>query len=204
MNLGFRVRSGGQATDVRVDQKTLSEPPKRQNVTAYRRDVCVGLAAILTGCAGRGEGGMQNTETERPSSTSEGADYATCDTESNRGPESAAKIPDPLSEARVATYVETVERDVVLPAEERISDGYVVVGAVEVEAVTHGYVARVPVNGGYYNEPAAGDATETVHYDLPMHTARYFVNERVVRRTEAVDEPADPREFGRVLVCNPA
>lgn len=102
--------------------------------------------------------------------------------------------PDSLTHEQIVTYLETVESDFVLGSN---TDGYVKIGEITTESVAHGYLAQVPVNGGYYNKAKDDNPTETIHYDLGTHTTRYFLGEQIVRRVEA----GDPREQGDVIAC---
>jgi len=184
-----------------------------------RRAVCAGLAAALAGCvdAAPSRGGTDPTDdpssepttaespdgqstTERPT-TADPPAYASCDGAATVGTESLPAIPESLTEARVATYVERVERAVVLPPASERTDGYVQIASVSTEAVLHGFLARVEVTGGYYNQPREGNTTATVHADLGTHVGNYFVNERVVRRIRDDTGASDPRDAGEVLVC---
>lgn len=168
-----------------------------------RRDVLAAIAVPFAGCGSRPLGNEATTETN-DHGTDGRPEYAGCDASSvpEDAPESATPVPDPLTEKRVEEYVEMVERDITLPPDDEIADGYVAVGTVSVEAVEHGYVASVPVNGGYYNS-GDGDATETTHYDLPTHEAQYFLSDRVVRRAEGSAGSTDPRMSGEVVACDP-
>lgn len=137
------------------------------------------------------------TATDAPSTP----DYATCDPAAVvTSPD--ASYPSPPAEQtteRVAEYVETLETAILLPPEDEMTDGWVDIGSVSVDAVDHGFLAYVPVNGGYYNEEMDG-STATQHADLGRHTASYFLNERVVRRASE-QERADAREAD-ALLCN--
>lgn len=167
-------------------------------------------SVALTGCLDFNEGdserspGSTGTPVNTPTPTDAATEptYTTCESEpiSVAVPQSASELPDTLTRESVAAYVEAVEREFVLPSD---TDGYVVLGDVTVESVAHGYLARVPVNGGYYNEAAGANATETIHYDLGTHTASYFVAEQLVRRatTRGQQTPVDPRTRGDLIVC---
>lgn len=169
-----------------------------------RRDVLTvtgGAVAALSGCLGRTETAPEHTPiTTQPTDSPTEPAYTTCtsDAESSRAPESARDIPDSLTHETIVAYLATVERDIVLPTDD---SGYVQIGEITTDAVAHGYLADVPVNGGYYNRPSHDNATETRHYDLPTHTARYFLTEQLVRRTEGRERPADPRTQGELIVC---
>lgn len=177
----------------------------------HRRSLLGSVALLLSGCATVTDDGPTESEpTERDSPTrtttsppaTEPA-YANCDSVGAVAEEldEPAAIPDPLTEDSVAEYVDGLERDIVLPPEDEISDGYVSIGTIEVETVEHGYLATVPVTGGYYNEASDDDSTVTVHADLGHHVATYFVNEQVVRRARDTTAELDPREHGDVVVC---
>lgn len=158
-----------------------------------RRAVVVAFGAMLGGCTGPGDLG----------STATAPEYVSCDpaTVSENIPDETADIPDPLTDGSVTDYVERLEREIVLPPEDEISDGYVSIGTIETETVTHGYLATVPVTGGYYNEASDETSTVTVHADLGQHIATYFVNEQLVRRARDTNAELDPREHGEVVVC---
>jgi len=197
-------------------------------VSPRRREVCAALLAAFAGCTGTTDPGGSDPEESADGTDADGTDagspstsadstpadetadespglpaYATCDGASNALPASAPAVPESLEPSAVASYVEAVERTLVLPPDDEIVDGHVIVGTVETESVEHGVLARVPVNGGYYNEPMEGNTTATVHADLGTHVGNYFVGERVVRRVRDRDGESDPREDGRVLVCRP-
>lgn len=171
-----------------------------------RRSVLGGVALMFSGCAAPTE--RDPTESDSPTRTTTSPSgtepaYASCDPDVAVAEEldSAGDIPDPLTEDSVAEYVDAIERDIVLPPEDEISDGYVSIGTIETETVEYGYLATVPVTGGYYNEASDETSTATVHADLGQHTATYFVNDQVVRRAEDTNAELDPREHGEVVVC---
>lgn len=162
-----------------------------------RRDVLAvtgGTLAALAGCVGA-------TGDSTPTGTAETPPYATCDADSlvADAPESARNRPSSLTHDRIGDYVTQVESDFVLSSD--VEDGYVKIGTPTVESVTHGYLARVPVNGGYYNREKEGNTTETVHYDLGMHKSSYFLNEQVVRRAKRRDSFPDPRKRSDLIAC---
>ncbi|MCT9097341.1 hypothetical protein [Haloarchaeobius sp. HME9146] len=162
------------------------------------------LSSFESGTDGDGDGstGRDGTNTDAQTGTPANA---TCENEfTSPKIDAAPEFPAALAEAEVSAYVEAVERTLVLPPENQISDGYVSIGTITVESVGYGYLATVPVTGGYYNE--AGEGTPTLHADLGHHTAMYFVNQQVLRRTVATGdtEPSDPRESGTLLRCRPA
>lgn len=175
-----------------------------------RRDLLattsVGVAA-LAGCFDLSDAkssetvGANQTTGGDPSPTASGTRpaYATCETEavSSTLPESARTIPDSLSHEHIVAYVESVERQIVLPVD---TDGYLNIGDISTESVAHGHLAHVPVTGGYYNE-ASDDSTETIHYDVGSYTASYFLTEHLVRRAKARDGSVDPRKQGALIVC---
>lgn len=175
-----------------------------------RRTVLVALGVALGGCAGSDPPSDTATETERESDSPTKTDtptgtepaYLHCDgpTVSTTIPTDAAVIPDSLTEESVVEYVERLEEFFALPLEDGEPDGYVSIATVSVETVDYGYIATVPVTGGYYNE-ADDDTTETVHHDLAPYTATYFVSEQVVRRAEDANTELDPRDHGEVVVC---
>lgn len=162
---------------------------------------------VLSGCISGAEtepaktSDDTHTDTDSPNTASENEpEYTTCTPEevSVSAPESAQDIPDSLTHDSIVTYVESVERDIVLPAD---TDGYLQIGETTTESVTNGFLAEVPITGGYYNEATDGDSTETVHYDLPPHTSRYFLTRNLVRRVKTQGNTADPRQEGDLLVC---
>jgi hypothetical protein len=167
------------------------------------------LAVVLSGCAGPTDGGPTEsdpTEGDTPTRTTsppatEPA-VASCDPDVTVAGKlsSVGDIPDTLTEDSVAEYVERLEREIVLPPDE-ISGGYVSIGTIETETVDYGYLATVPVTGGYYNEAPEETSTATVHADLGQHIATYFITEQVVRRAEETSAELDPREYGEVVVC---
>lgn len=162
----------------------------------------IALAGCLGGPSGTPDEPDDGTESTGQPSETEPA-YATCasGTVSADAPESAGNLPPSLAHEDVVGYVESVERDIVLPPD---ADGYVKIGAVTTESVSHGVVAEVPVTGGYYNEPGSDGSTGTVHADLAPHTARYFVTPTLCRRVKTRDGTADPREEGELLACTTA
>lgn len=162
-----------------------------------------GVLATLAGCLDQRDGGTTSDPPGSASPTAESTTtppYATCDPAavSPDAPAAAGALPDSLTPDRVVEYAEAVERAFALPSN---GDGYVQIADSAAESVAHGYLVRVPVTGGYYNRAADGTATETVHYDLAPYAARYFVTERVARRTRDTDSPADPREAGTLIAC---
>lgn len=172
-----------------------------------RRTVLVAVGTVLGGCAGPPATTDSPTETDETTTDTNSASateptYLDCDqpTISKDLPNEATAIPDSVSEDSVVEYVERLEEFVVLPLEDGEPDGYVSIGTVSVETVEYGYLATVPVTGGYYNQEQQ-DSTETVHADLGIHTATYFVTEQVVRRAEDTNTELDPREHGEVVVC---
>ncbi|WP_439026985.1 hypothetical protein [Haloarchaeobius sp. DT45] len=142
------------------------------------------------------------THTDTPTTGTPGE--PTCETEYT-APEiaDAPAFPAHLTEDEIAAYLEAVERTIVLPPESQISEGYVSIGTITVESVDQGYIATVPVTGGYYNE--AGEGTATVHADLGTHTATYLVTGQVLKRAKAggTATAVDPRESGTLLRCRP-
>jgi len=173
-----------------------------------RRAALVTIGTVLSGCASAPA--SDDDATEPASETASPTDVHTatehgvlhCDraTIEKDLPEEATAVPDTLSEETVTEYVERLEEFVALPLTDGEPDGYVGIGDVTVEAVDYGYVATVPVTGGYYNQES-DDSTETVHYDVAPYTATYFVSEQVVRRAEDDTVELDPREEGEVVAC---
>jgi len=142
-----------------------------------------------------------HTDTDSPNVESKTEpEYTTCTPEEVivSAPESAQDIPDSLTHDSIVTYVESVERDIVLPED---TDGYLQIGETTTESVANGFLADVEVTGGYYNEAKDGDSTETIHYDLPPHTSRYFLMQNLVRRVKTQGNTADPRQEGDLLAC---
>lgn len=170
----------------------------------HRRAALVAIGTVISGCAGSPDGEDSPTKTASPTDVHTATDpgYLECDraTVSTDLPAEATVVPDPLTEDSVLDYVERLEEFLALPLEDGEPDGYVGIGDVTVETVDYGYLATVPVTGGYYNQES-DDSTETVHYDMAPYTATYFVNERVVRRAEDDTAELDPREYGEVVVC---
>jgi len=172
-----------------------------------RRALLSSLAVAAAGCTAP-DSSEPTAATASPATGSTTADsatepgYATCDTPAADAEEltTTGGIPDSLSEDTARAYVTAVEKDIVLSAEDGENDGYVSIGSVAVESVEYGYLATVPVTGGYYNEDS-DDATETVHYDLAPHTATYFINDQVLRRAKDATSELDPRKQGEVIVC---
>lgn len=175
-----------------------------------RRNVLCGIGVVLSGCATTTDGPTESepTESDSPTRTTTSPSatepaHASCDPDAAVTEEldSAGDIPDPLTEDSVAEYVDALERDIVLPPEDETSDGYVSIGTIETETVEYGYLATVPVTGGYYNEASDGTSTTTVHADLGQHIATYLINEQVVRRARDTNAELDPRDHGKVVVC---
>jgi hypothetical protein len=160
-----------------------------------RRAALVAIATAVSGCAGSPLG------TDSPTPTDPG--YISCDPSdvSQNIPKDVAAIPDQLSEESVAAYAEELERAIVLPPEDEISDGYVSIGTVEAEQGERGYTATVPVTGGYYNSTPESDSESTIHADLGRYTASYFVTGQVVRRVKNATAELDARNHGEVVVC---
>jgi hypothetical protein len=172
-----------------------------------------GTAVVLSGCATATDAGPTESDSAardsptrtKPSPPATEPGYASCgpDTVVAEELDDPAVIPDPLTEDSVAAYVDPLERDIVLPPADDSSDGDISIGTIETEPVEYGYLATVPVTGGYYNEAADGTSTATVHADLGHHVATYFVTEQVVRRARETTAELDPREHGDVVVCEP-
>lgn len=174
-----------------------------------RRAVLVGVGVALGGCTGPATSsdtpaGTDDTTTPVDSDTPTPTEpaYLDCDqpTISKDLPGGVTAIPDSLSEDSVIEYVKRLEECFTLPLEDGEPDGYVSIGTIEVETVEYGYLATVPVTGGYYNRED-DDATETVHVDLAPYTATYVVTEGLVRRAKDSNTELDPREHGEVVVC---
>lgn len=164
---------------------------RRDFVAAASGSGLVALSGCLSGDGSGSAGESQSADTPA---------YTTCDPEDvlASAPESARNLPDSLTHDSIVAYVESVEPEIVLPPD---SDGYLSVGEVTTESVATGALAEVSVTGGYYNEAKDDDSTETVHYDLPPHTARYFLTRNLVRRVETDGDPADPRREGDLVAC---
>jgi hypothetical protein len=178
-----------------------------------RRTVLVALGAALGGCtapATTSDTPVETDDTATPTDSKTDSEtptatepaYLDCDraTIAKDLPQEATATPDPLTEDSVLEYVKALEEYLTLPLEDGEPDGYVSIGTIEIERVEYGYLATVPVTGGYYNQEQ-DDSTETVHADLAPYTATYFVNEQVVRRAEDSNSELDPRDYGDVVVC---
>ena len=176
-----------------------------------RRAVLTSVASVagaLAGCVtqpDRFDGATTDSETGAATPTATPTrgtpEYATCTpvlyTE-RRDPLPAP--PAELATETVAEYVVDLEETLLTPSEEDMTGGWVDIGTPTVEAVTHGYLAYVPMHGGYINEDTGGETTQ--HADLGSHTASYFVNDQVVRLERAHDERIDPRETtNNVVLC---
>lgn len=160
-----------------------------------------GVAGAFAGCTTSSEDGSDGAGTDTKSETPAMPEYATCTpvlyTE-RRDPLPAP--PAELTTETVAEYVVDLEETLLTPSEEDMTGGWVDIGTPTVEAVTHGYLAYVPMRGGYINEDIGGETTQ--HADLGSHTASYFINDQVVRLERAHDERIDPRETtNNVVLC---
>jgi len=100
--------------------------------------------------------------------------------------------PSELTTESVADYVARLEEHLMTPPDDEMTGGWVNIGTPTTEEVPHGFLAYVPMRGGYINEDIGGETTQ--HADLPHHTASYFVNEHVVRRETEYEERVNPRE----------
>ncbi|NLV11458.1 hypothetical protein GOC74_16135 [Halomicrobium mukohataei] len=169
-----------------------------------RRTLLAGVACFLGGCVSP-VSTPDTTDTAPPTATEIPSTpaHATCHPDAIRTPPSGGypTPPSDLTTERVTEYVTTLERAVMLPPKDERTDGHLALGSPSVETVPEGYLAYVPVHGGYYNMKQA-DSTVTQHADLARYTASYFLNSHVVRRMDDTDR-ADPRTAGTVIVCDP-
>jgi len=175
-----------------------------------------GLAGSWSGCIGPSDGGSgaataesdtdsetkpSTTATPTASATPGTPEYATCTGDlSAPREEPLPEPPDDLTTESVADYVAQLEEILLTPPDDEMTGGWVDIRAPTVEEVPHGFLAYVPMRGGYINEDIGGETTQ--HADLGEHTASYFVNEHVVRREKEYDGRVDPREAtGNVVLC---
>lgn len=200
-------------------RKDLHATDDRPGMAQSRRSLLAVLAAASSGCVSpstdpnpsgmdAGQPHPAESETDGPTATESTTaeptgtpDYATCDRSAVMTPPSDGyrSPPTDLTSERVGEYVMALEKDIVLPAEDERTDGWIDLKSPTVESVAHGYIVYLPVRGGYYNEKV-DYSTATQHADLSKYTASYFVTERVVRRARGSDR-IDPRKSGEVVVC---